>query len=355
MSFMRDLNRQQLKRFILMHLKEIKRSCKLLLTLVVLVFIAIGCSKKLPKEEAEKQLKAFDNELIILYDQISKSEGVRILNQLLSIDSLPVPLMNLVQSNVLASSLFCFEEHTGFYTVENKTATWKSPSDSIIVEFPFWFKSDSVAYLELSQYTEKLTRWGSLMPTSLNLKLKASGVTLVEMNLRGEVKHDIPTKMDMEIKMDNYLIKSKLRSILNKRKARFYIDLEVSKAGKNIVSLDAFMRHNVTNPDQAILEKTKVKWRTFPLDVHIQVDNKSFNPATNNFIEEFNQHTTIQVKSQINGALLGEVELKDRQELGKLNYAITFNDGTFEFLEEFMLANKYLMNARYPDVPVSRK
>lgn len=329
----------------------------ILLGLIIVFFIIGGCSKKLPKIEAEKQLKAFDNELIMIYDQISESEGFRILNKLLSIDDLPVPLLNLVQSNFSGPSLFRFEEHTGFYTVDtiDNKAKWKSPSDSIIIEFPFRSRKDSVACFELSGYSEELTRWGSLMPTSLDLKLKASGIILFEMNLKGEVNHDIPTKMNLVIKIDDYLMKTKLRSLLNKRKARFYVDLEVSKAKKNIVSLDAFMLHDVSNPDQSVLEKTEVKWQTFPLDIHILVDNKSFDQATSNFIEEFNQHSTIRVISQLNGANLGEVELKARQGLGKLNYAMTYDDGTTVFLEELLLAYKYLMNARYPDVPVSRK
>jgi len=333
-----------------MKLKSTKSNCIILLGFFVIVLITGGCSKKPSKTEAEKQLKAFDNELIIIYDQISKSEGYRILNQLLTIDDLPIPLLNLVQSNASTPTLFRFEEHTGFYTVENKKAKWKSPSDSIIIEFPFRFRSDSVAYFELSNYTEELTQWGSLMPTSLDLKLKAAGMILFEMNLKGEVNHDIPTKMDLVVKIDNYLMKTKLKSLLNKRKARFYIDLGIRKAGEDIVSLDAYMRHDVTNPDQSVLEKTKIKWRTFPLDIRILVDNKSFDPATNDFMEKFNQHTIIQVKSQLNGASLGKVELKKRQGLGKLNYAMTYNDGTTVFIEELLLTYKYLMNARYPDV-----
>ena len=340
-----------------MNLKSIKKSSFFSPWLIVLLFLNFGCKETLPKKEAEKQMKAFDNELIVIYDQLSKSEGYHILNYLLTINDLPIPLLNLVQSNSSGASVYQFEAHTGVYRVDTTTnsASWSTPSDSIIVVFPYRSKNDSVAYMELTGYTEALTRWGSVMPTSLLLKIKASDIVLFQIRLKGEVKHDIPTKMNLELSMDNYRLEANLRSLLNKRKARFYINLTVETLEKKIITFAAYMLHDVTNPDQSVLEKTKIHWKTFPVDIELKMDNKSFDPSTHNFIQEFNEHTTIQINSQLNGASLGEVKLENRNGMGKLNYSISFEDGTSVFFDDLLLAYKYLMNARYPDVPISRK
>lgn len=317
---------------------------------IVSLILLNGCAKSLPKEEARKQLKAFDNEFIVVYDQLAKCESSKILKQLLAVKDLPVPLINLLQTNAIDQTKFDFGQRKGVYKVDSENNVERiALSDSIIVIFSYPSKNDSVAYLELTEFSEDMTKWGSAFPTNLMLKVKASGIVLFEINMKGEVKHTIPTKMDLMLKMDQYIVHVKLRSLLNKRKIRFYVNMDLSSLEDKLISADLKLKYNVSNPDQSILETTKVNINSFPIDLFIAVDNKLFNPAATNFIDEFNKCSTIKIMSQLDGNSIGEVKLAQRNGGEKLNYLITYSDETSEFFEDFLLSYKHIMNARFPE------
>jgi hypothetical protein len=322
-----------------------------------LVILFAACNKTLPKKDAEKQLKAFDNELITLFDQLSESEGLRLLNHLLSVNNLPLPLLSLVESNPGEASTYHFSEHAGIYRVDTLSmqAIKTGTSDSVLVHFPYRSRNDSMAYLLLTNYQAKMTKWGTEVPTSMDMKLGISDRILFSLNIEGEVKHNIPTKMNIEMKLAQYHLKLRLRSLLNKQTARFYFKVDLKNSVQSILKSKVYMQHDVSNPAGSILEKTKISLKSFPVNIGVFIDNRSINPASTNFVEEFNQHTQIEVQSQLSNARLGTVQLKERPGQAKLHYALTYSDSSSVFLEDLMLSYKYLMNLRYPDVPVSRR
>ncbi|MBN2806678.1 MAG: hypothetical protein JXR22_08465 [Prolixibacteraceae bacterium] len=321
------------------------------------IILIAACSKTLPRKDAEKQLKAFDNELITLFDQLSESEGLRLLNHLLSVNNLPLPLLNFVESNPATASAYHFSEHAGIYRVDTLTmqAIKIASSDAVLVYFPYLSRNDSMAYLRLTNYQSKMTKWGTEVPTSMNMKLGISDRVLFSLDLKGEVKHNIPTKMNVEMKLAQYNLKLRLRSLLNKQTARFYLRVDLKNSVHDILRSKVYMQHDVSNPAGSMLENTKVSLKSFPVSIRVLIDNGAINPASTNFMEEFNQYTRIRVASQLSGASLGEVDLMEREGQAKLHYALSFSDSSSVFLEDLMLSYKYLMNLRYPDVPVSRR
>lgn len=325
----------------------------LLLGLVLLT----ACKRSLPKKEAEKYLKAFDNELIILFNQLSESEGLFLLNRMLAVENLPLPLLNLVASNKQSEPAYRLANYAGIYRVDTLSmlAQKVAPSDSLVVLLPYRSKKAGEAFLVLSSFEASMTKWGTEVPTKMELKLGIDDRVLFAMHIDGEIKHDIPVKMNVEMQLAQYLLQLKLRSLLTRQRARFFLNIAVLNGERNIVKAKSYMQHDVSNPGASILEKTKVRLVSFPVDVKVRIDNLSIDPHSNNFVKEFNQNTSITVRKQNDKTFLGTVALKEREGEARLNYALTYSDGSLVFLDELMLSYKYLMNLRYPDVPVSRR
>lgn len=327
------------------------------IVLVLGTFLFSACKKTMVEKEAEKYLKAFDNELIMLFDQMSDSEGLQLLNHMLAVENLPLPLLSLVASQNQAVQSYNMADYAGIYRVDTLSmlAHKIAPSDSLLILLPYRSKKANEAYLLLTAYEAKMTKWGTEVPTKMELQLGIANRVLFSLNVNGEIKHDIPVKMNLEMQLAQYMMHLKLRSLLTKQRARFFLNVTVMNGERSIISANSYMQHDVRNPAASILEKTRVSLSSFPIEVVVKIDNSSIDPWSTDFVEAFNRHTLIEVKAQKNDAKLGTVTLKRREGEARLNYALTYSNGASVFLDELMLSYKYLMNLRYPDVPVSRR
>jgi len=317
--------------------------------------ITSGCQEKATTLQAKKQLKAFDGELLSIVDQLSGSDAYFALEALVNIGELPLPLMSLVQSKMGQASYYDFEGNKGVYDVDSSNVVRKiGRSDSIIIQYSYGLEREFKASLILSSYKEAYTKWGTMMPTQIQLDIINENRRLLQLDVLGQVKYEIPTKYNVNVKFDDYVFEGTLRTRLNKRKGRFYFNSTFCRGKNQLIEVDVFQKHNISNPDWARLEYQEIEMRVFPLTFKASINDKLIDPSTFDFVAELNAHSTIEVFSQLNDLKLADVELLAKEGEGKLNYAFLFGNHETVFAEDILIVYRHIMNIRFPDIGLTQ-
>lgn len=310
-----------------------------------------ACTQTMSKKDAEKSLKAFDNEIITLYQQILDSEGYKCFKALSAFHNLPFPVLSFVQSDFDSDkSAFSFSNTKGIYqySSEQETAVYLGESDSILFYFPYRSEHDSMALFVLAKYAEEGTKWGTSFPVEAEMQIKIQNHTIFELKTNGKVKYNIPVAASTSIKMGNALFDIQYKSRLNKRRGRFYLDALVFNNDKKIGDFNACLTYNVSKPTEE-LEKVKLNIEVFPLKVDVHVNSHKMNELKNDYIDAINELSQTNIKSQLNGKSLGTIKLRNRDKEHRINHVIIFEDETLAYLEDIMLSYKHIMNLRYPE------
>jgi hypothetical protein len=311
-------------------------------------FLFLSCRQKLTKEEGEKQLRAFDNEIIVMSKQITESNAYRLLLQLNSIKHLPLPF----QFGTAVSGKpyhYDFEVSKGLYLFDKKKNEMvkSAPSDSIILIFPYQSEVDSVAKMVVTTYEEEQSVWNIMLPVKLEAKILLDNHTVLNIHCRGEIKYGLPVDYKFEMEFSRFQIKTALTTKLSRRKGRVNIALSILKDNLEIFNCKSNLITRMNEYQQIDYSSIKSKIEVFPLTIDMNIDRDMIDKHTTHFIDDFNKNSAIWVYGNNNRTLIGKIELKDRPNNDKLNPAIIYNDGSVEYLNDLLFTVEQILNVKY--------
>ena len=312
--------------------------------LLLIVASFTSCKKELTAKDGEKHLRAFDNELITISKQLKNSESVVALEQLFSIKKLPVPFRYRTNSK---DTPFPFEKLKGIYQYDSLTnGCYKfATADSIIIIFPFRTLKHSKAKFIIASYVEAVSVWGPMFPTQADIKLEIDKKTVASIKSKGELNYQVPTQSNTTIQFGHYAFRIDLRSKLSRRKSKMFLDLALEKAGKTILNCTSDMKVSQTEFNGTLFDKVNLYCAAFPIIIRAKANYGAIDPASHDFINEFNRQIDISVESE-QKASIGRIVLKDRSNTNRLNFAIIYSDGTSAWLDDFLFFMKELMNVK---------
>jgi hypothetical protein len=315
---------------------------------MIACFLFSSCRPKLTKEEGEKQLRAFDNEMIVMSKQITESNAYRLLLQLNTIKHLPLPFQ--FGTAVSGKSYhYDFEASKGLYIYnKNLNEMIKSaPSDSIILIFPFQSEVDSVAKLVVTTYEEEQSVWNIMLPVKLEAKILLANHTVLNIHCRGEIKYGLPVDYKFEMEFSRFQMKTDLTTKLSRKKGRVEIVISILKDNSEIFKCKSNLITRMNEFQQTDYGTIKSKIEVFPLTIDMNINRDKIDAHTTHFIDDFNKNSSIWVYGNNGRTLIGKIKLKDRPNNDKLNPVIIYNDGSFEYLDELLFSVKQILNVKY--------
>ena len=315
---------------------------------VMISCLLFSCKQKLTKDEGEKQLRAFDNEMIIMSKQLTESHAYRLLLQLNTIKHLPLPF----QFGSAASGKpynYNFEASKGLYRYDKvKNEMVKSaPSDSIILIFPYQSEVDSVAKVVVTTYEEEQSVWNIMLPIKLEAKILLANHTVLNIHCRGEIKYGLPVDYEFEMEFSRFQVKTALTTKLSRKRGRVNIALSVLKDNSEIFNCESNLITRMNEYQQIDYSSIKSKIEVFPLTIDINIDRDKIDKHTTHFIDDFNRNSSILVYGNNSRTLIGKIELKDRPNNDKLNPAIVYTDGSVEYLNDLLFTVEQILNVKY--------
>jgi len=322
---------------------------KHLLLIAVSICILFSCKQKISKEEGEKQLKAFDNEVILISKNFSKTLAFQALQQLINIEKLPLPFQYKASEAIPGKPYdFNFDKLKGVYRYDklNNEFYKSAAADSIILVYPFYTEKDSVATFILSDYSEELSAWNIFLPTKLNVQIKISDKVIAQITCTGEIKHQIPVDYQIEAKLSNFNIQSKLHTSLTRKRGKINIETTITKDQNQLVTNKLKFETTMNSEKQIVFNAIDSKLNVFPLYFDMHIDRNKIAPKTTHFIDDFNQNSSIMVYGNAGKNIVGQIKLADRPNNDRLNVAVVYNDGTIGYLDDFLFSAKEILNIK---------
>ncbi len=319
----------------------------IIILLTTFVF-TIGCSEKMDAKNAEKQLKAFDSELILLAKQFSRSTAYQALQQLYSYKNLPVPYRFNANNGAQSIHTFDFEKQKGIYRLNNSTNEFyrHSTSDSIVIIFPYQSAHDSLARFVISQYSESLSAWETMMPTCANISLDIKGKKEIQLLINGRMEHQVPVDYLASVQFEKIKADFSIRTKPGKNKSRMQTDLTVFSNNKQKASIKTSSLIKVLSNGTMLFDKVKFETTIFPLHISGFVNYGAIKHEKNSFVTEFNSNSKISIHEAQQNKKVGSVILSERPMHDKINIAVVYNDGSTIFLEDLLLSIREIMSIK---------
>lgn len=317
------------------------------LIVAALILLTGACREPLSPAEAKKHLRAFDNELIQLTRSIGETTGYRALAALSRLKNAPFPYLfhpRDEQGNIPVT--FEFDKVKGLYRYDRDSALFRKirQSDSIIMIFPFISDHDSVARLVITEYTECSTRLGMNYPLKIRAFLTTGKIIALRIDHEGQVEHGIPVFGRIRADFSGFSIDAVLNTRLTKEYGKVKLNLELYSEKKRVLEWETRSRVSVAADTTLVYKSIDMDMKVFPVRIEVHVDRDSIAARSIDPLQDFNDHLKITLYSMNTGRYLGSVSFRERPGNDKLNPAITYHDGSSEFVEDFLIMVRKILN-----------
>lgn len=324
------------------------RGFPLIVIVVFSLFFFGACKQQMEKDEAESHLRAFDNELVRIIQNIGKTTSLATLDFLSGTANSPLPYMFGNEESDESPQEFHFESVRGIYRLDTISNTFikTAKSDSIIIYFRNPVLNHVKTKLTLAQFKEEPSNSAFQFPTEIDLVMEAGDRTIMRIGHNATIEYGIPTEMDFNGLFDNYEIKSAISTRLRRTSGRLQFETHVFRNGEQIFD---WLLHAGLGFEEGItyrLRRVKMEVGIFPARYRVQVNNHEIPLRTNDYIAEFNESSAITIHSTTKNQLVGQVELYARENSDKLDYIVRFKDGSYLFMEDFLITARSILNIR---------
>jgi hypothetical protein len=320
-----------------------KRLVVSVLSLLVIASMLSSCKRNLSSDKAEKHLRAFDHEMITMFNDISSSEAYKILSKAVGCRCMPLPFGYSAEDEdgVLG---FDFEAKKGIYFYEETMHGVEriADSDSLIILIPLKGRNEEVAEIVLSEYSEKLTAWGFYYPLKMVLSVEQNGRKLMTVQGDGAVEHGVPVYGNWKINIARYTFDMGLKTRLTRRKGKSDIALNILRNHEDYISGSINMINRIKD-GSLLVEKLKFDLKTMPVIVSGDVQYGKIDAATTNFIDSFNKNASIDIYTG-SGYRAGSIKLMPRENNTRLNFAVVYPDGKTAYTDDFLFTMRAFMN-----------
>ena len=301
------------------------------------------------KEEAVKYLRAADNEVIQIGKQISATLAFESMMALVGYDKSPIPSVFSNRANKNnQDQQYIFADHLGIYRFNQPTGEFLkiSPSDSVIVMFPYKSPYDSLATFILANYEEEPSLLQTVMPTLIDAKMSINGINVMAIMYRGEMNHGIPVRGEMETTMGRFFLNFSQKTRLSKDHGKMKAVLTISTEAKDVLEVNINAEILLSNSGELTFNEITTRCNIFPVEILAKIEYGRIDPWSGNFINEFNHYSSVEVFSREKHQKIGDILLSERENSDKLNLMIRYKDGSLEYLEDLLLFVNGIFNVK---------
>lgn len=329
----------------IIHIHFLKPKTWLLFAVLLLLF---SCKPQLDKEEAERHLRAFDNELINLFRSISQTRSYIVLHEMRSKAGLPLPGLIQERGTPVEPFPFSFAAHKGVYRYDSLSGGFMrtQAADSIIICYTTKGEVNQEVKLIISSYREETGSSNLLLPVEVRASMYINDRLSLEILHDAKLEQGFPVEGHTSIKLENYSLEASLGTKLRRNYANAHIEIHAWRGSKKALSWHTRSKIGINPPGAIYLKKSKIDFELFPVRIRAKVNHEAVKPETHDFIEAYNKHSRITMFRTRDGRKLGDIHLKAHKSSDKLDYAIYFKDGSFMYVEDLLMSLNDILNLK---------
>jgi hypothetical protein len=325
-----------------------KRLLVLLFLIQAALFLTSACKQPLPRQDAEKHLRAFDNELISLMNNFQRTRSFLALQEIIAIDSVPLPFFAHQSATPGGVQEFNFEQLKGVYNFDSISRKFylSGVSDSIIIHYHATKTFNLPIRLIITGYSEEATSSSLMFPTHLNACMFIGDKRTIKIAHFAKLEQQLPVEARLSVEIENYKLTLDLSSRLRRAYANAKVECKVDRDIETLLHSTIKSKVGVSEEGGFSIRSLDMQMTVFPVFVKAVVDNDAINSNAIDFIEEFNRHSNIEVFRSRDRRKLGDIMLKTKESSDKLDYALLYEDESFVFLEDLLLTVEQFLNIK---------
>lgn len=329
-------------------MREIKQFSMVAIGTISLIVLGCSCRQPIREDDALDLVRAFDNELIVLFNGISQTRSFELLQEILLTENVPLPFYAHASEKPGDAKTFNFGSHKGVYRFDsliNQFVNLK-PSDSIILYYPSKSGNSTGATLVLSNFREEKSSGNLMIPTLLKGSFSIDEKIVAEIVHTVEVKHQWPVAINFYARVEGFVLKVRLSGRLRKNISRALFEADLARDGNPKFS--GKLRARLAFSDEGSLQPHSLRARisAFPVILRANVNNAAIDKYSRHFVEDLNKHCRIEVFRQRDKRKIGDIRLKQKSKSDKLDYAFYYDDSSYVFLEEELIVFREIMNIK---------
>jgi len=319
----------------------------LLLLLLATLFLP-SCRQPLEKDEAEKHIRAFDNEMLSLLRQLQRSGSFKVLKEILAVENLPLPFIGHQRPDTGALRRFDFEKHKGFYEYDSISAVFfrKADSDSIILKYHSSEWPGIPVRLVVSAYNEEAGSSSLMFPLKLKAGLFFGARQTVNISYVAKLEHQLPVEAQLRVSLENFNFSIDFLNQLRRDHGRVSIKSIVARDGEELMLWKTRSKVGISDDGTFFLRSLKTRVMMFPVKISVNVDNDAIDPYAIDFVGEFNKHSRISAFRKSDSRKIADIMLRPKEGSDKIDYAFHYSDGSYVFVEDLMFTAREILNIK---------
>lgn len=318
------------------------------LLLLAALYLLPSCRQPLEKAEAEKHIRALDNEMLSLLRQLQRSGSFKVMKEIMAVEDVPLPFFGHQSPEPGAIRRFDFEEHKGFYEYDSISAGFfrTAGSDSIILNYYSSERPGIPVRLIVSTYEEEAGSSSLMFPLKLEAGLFFGDRQTVNISQFAKLEHQLPVEAQLKINFENFSFDMDFLNRLRRDHGRVSITTHVYRDGHELMHWETRSKAGLTDEGSFYLRSLNMKFQMFPVKITVNVNNDAIDPYTIDFVEEFNKHSRISAIRKSDSRKIGDIMLRPREGSDKIDYAFHYSDGSYVFVEDLMLTAREILNIK---------
>jgi len=317
--------------------------------LIVLCASLCGCRKPVPKEQAERYLRAMDQTLLQMVNDVEGRHALDVLMAVFEGRNAPIPFYAHKTDTTSNIRHFDFSQHTGLYLLDtiNKVYYRTDESDSIVLYATERGLQDAMR-LVVSSFQERYTNLDMMFPEKISMALYHGDNMMMQLQQDAGFNHGYPAYSNMVLYMENYHMTLSHRVIFRKKTSKLTASLRIVRDGEAL--MDVAVRANIMARSEGgfAYASFEAMLNVFPVRAHIFVKQSAIDPYTTDYPQAFNSNSRIRLSAMKDGRSLGKVQLLDLPGKDKLQFAVVYMDGSYTLLDELMLTMRHVMHTKLP-------
>ncbi len=299
---------------------------------LLLPFLFLSCSPGHPldKKEALNSLKILNGDMIVFIKSLSERRGSKALVFLMKQASAPLPFIIDTTGRPGFVSDFSFSSRKGIYRWDTVSMTFVKEKDTalILIRFPMPGQSGTKCLFFLYDFEFGKTRTKKAFPVKILAKLFAGDKEVLSISHKAGISEEMISKISSEIIIDS------LRGLFElKREGSFTVKSGLLSSSISIYDgFNVVLRSNMDididyhPPFTYSFQHIRIQQKLFTTELSGRIDYGSINPTSNEYDQEFNKNTRLELLNQEDHGLIGNIVLSPAGVEGRFDYFIRFSD-----------------------------
>lgn len=320
--------------------------------LIILMILVLSCKNSHPvdKKEALNNVKILNSDIINFVHRSSERPGIKALEFLIKQASAPLPFLYDTSHGLRLIKNFSFAANKGIYCWDTASMMFQKKKDTslILIRFPMPGNMHQECSFLLYDFAVGKTRSKPRFPVKIQASLLIGEKEVFIISHHASINESMISSIKTEIKSDSteFSLSFSREGSFADKSGELIARLRLLEGRIKILKSTLKCDIDYHPPLSYSYRKISIEQNLFSTELKGTIDYGSINPTSNQYDQEFNKYTHLELIDSEDDGIIGNIVLSPVGKDGRYDYFIRFSDGSETRLKDQLLVLKKLLNSQ---------